>query len=96
MGAVPLDEFDSAARVRHRDVNAIGQSAEGGPLQYKEIECVVNGDYSIKGRREDQEIFLPFSFVQRYFEVITNIYQNGINSHLFLLGMPLNLGRGRM
>ncbi|XP_069110773.1 D-glucuronyl C5-epimerase-like [Argopecten irradians] len=69
----PVDKFDSSARIPHRDVNAIGQPAEEGPLPYKEIECVVNGDYSIKGRLEDKEVYLPFTFVQRYFEVYGSI-----------------------
>ena len=39
------------------------------PVKYKEIECVINGDYSVKGRREGKEVYMPFSFIQKYFEV---------------------------
>ncbi|KAK3105288.1 hypothetical protein FSP39_021688 [Pinctada imbricata] len=45
------------------------------PLKYREIECVINGDYSVKGRREGKEIYLPFSFIQKYFEVYGSVEQ---------------------
>ena len=36
---------------------------------YEEIDCLINDDYSIKGRREGNETFLPFSFLEKYFEI---------------------------
>lgn len=44
-------------------------SQEKGPIKYQEIECVINGEYSIQGRREENEVYFPFSFLQKYFEV---------------------------
>ncbi|ELT98840.1 hypothetical protein CAPTEDRAFT_116543, partial [Capitella teleta] len=34
-----------------------------------EIECVINDEYSIGCRQYASEVFLPFSFIARYFEV---------------------------
>lgn len=42
-------------------------------LKYKEIECVVNGEESFKCRREAKEVYMPFSFIQKYFEVYGSI-----------------------
>lgn len=35
----------------------------------KEIDCLINGDYSVKCKKEGKDVFMPFSFIQRYFEV---------------------------
>ena len=39
------------------------------PIEYEEIECVINGDYTVKGRKDGDEVYMPFSFIQKYFEV---------------------------
>jgi hypothetical protein len=36
---------------------------------YEEIDCHINGEYSIGCRKEGGEIYLPFSFLHKYFEV---------------------------
>lgn len=58
---------------------ANGQDGRGGEaverggtsdLQgYEEIDCHINGEYSIGCRKEGGEIYLPFSFLHKYFEV---------------------------
>lgn len=35
----------------------------------KEIECYINSEYSINCRKEGDEVYLPFTFLHRYFEV---------------------------
>ncbi|XP_061409539.1 D-glucuronyl C5-epimerase [Lethenteron reissneri] len=47
----------------------------GKPLgiKYEEIDCVVNDDYTVKGRREGSDVYLPFSWVEKYFEVYGKI-----------------------
>lgn len=35
----------------------------------KGIDCVINQEYTIDCRREGNEVFLPFSFIKKYFEV---------------------------
>nr|XP_054768577.1 D-glucuronyl C5-epimerase-like [Lytechinus pictus] len=47
--------------------------------QYKEIDCVVNSDYTVQGRLENGEVYLPFSFIHKYFEIQGQVVQyNGI------------------
>ena len=77
---VPSVVSDFETEFHHRGTNSIkGDSGGGGgggvkggggsPIKYHEVDCVINGDYPIKCRREGSEVFLPFSFVQKYFEV---------------------------
>lgn len=35
----------------------------------EEIDCLINGDYTIGCRKEGDEVYLPFSFLHKYFEV---------------------------
>lgn len=37
-----------------------------------DIDCTINGEYSVACRREDGEVFVPFSFLHKYFEVSQN------------------------
>ncbi|XP_035376617.1 D-glucuronyl C5-epimerase B isoform X2 [Electrophorus electricus] len=46
-----------------------------GGLRYEEIDCLINDDTTIKGRREGGEVYLPFSWVERYFEVYGKVAQ---------------------
>lgn len=36
---------------------------------YQEIDCHINGDYSIGCRKEGDEVYIPFSFIHKYFEI---------------------------
>lgn len=36
---------------------------------YEEISCSINGLYDISCRKEDKEVFVPFSFLAKYYEV---------------------------
>lgn len=36
----------------------------------KEIDCYINNEYPISCRKEGDEVYLPFSFLHRYFEVL--------------------------
>ncbi|XP_048471987.1 D-glucuronyl C5-epimerase [Rhincodon typus] len=44
-------------------------------LKYEEIDCLINDDYTIKGRKEGNEIYLPFTWIEKYFEVYGKIAQ---------------------
>ncbi|XP_041966430.1 glucuronic acid epimerase a [Alosa sapidissima] len=44
-------------------------------VPYEEIECLINEDTTIKGRREGAEVFLPFTWVEKYFGVYGRIAQ---------------------
>lgn len=47
----------------------------GGGIKYEEIDCLVNDEATIKGRREGGDIYLPFSWVEKYFEVYGKVVQ---------------------
>jgi heparosan-N-sulfate-glucuronate 5-epimerase len=34
-----------------------------------EIDCVINQEYSIGCRKEGDEVYIPFSFIQKYFDI---------------------------
>ncbi|KYN11842.1 D-glucuronyl C5-epimerase [Trachymyrmex cornetzi] len=36
---------------------------------YQEIDCHINGDYSVGCRKEGDEVYIPFSFIHKYFEI---------------------------
>lgn len=38
-------------------------------LGYQEIDCYINGGYSIGCRKEGDEVYIPFSFIHKYFEI---------------------------
>nr|KAG5710077.1 hypothetical protein BaRGS_030153 [Batillaria attramentaria] len=52
-----------------------GGGGEGSDLKfqsevkYHKVDCVINDEYPINCRREGSEVYLPFSFIQNYFEV---------------------------
>ncbi|XP_057185938.1 glucuronic acid epimerase a [Triplophysa rosa] len=56
-----------------------GQSPEAPPgskeVTYEQIDCLINEDVIIKGRREGGEVYLPFSWVERYFDVYGHLVQ---------------------
>nr|XP_022341393.1 D-glucuronyl C5-epimerase-like [Crassostrea virginica]XP_022341394.1 D-glucuronyl C5-epimerase-like [Crassostrea virginica]XP_022341395.1 D-glucuronyl C5-epimerase-like [Crassostrea virginica]XP_022341396.1 D-glucuronyl C5-epimerase-like [Crassostrea virginica]XP_022341397.1 D-glucuronyl C5-epimerase-like [Crassostrea virginica]XP_022341399.1 D-glucuronyl C5-epimerase-like [Crassostrea virginica]XP_022341400.1 D-glucuronyl C5-epimerase-like [Crassostrea virginica]XP_022341401.1 D-glucuron len=64
-----VSEFDASVGFQPRVAQSYNHVKENKPIKYAEIECVINGDYSVEGRREGKEVFLPFSFIQNYFEV---------------------------
>ncbi|NXI00356.1 GLCE epimerase, partial [Pachycephala philippinensis] len=55
-----------------------GSAGKGGP-RYEEIDCVINEEQTVKGRREGSEVFLPFSWVEKYFQVYGRIAQSDGN-----------------
>ncbi|NWY11001.1 GLCE epimerase, partial [Aphelocoma coerulescens] len=58
---------------------AIPGSAGRSGLRYEEIDCVINEEQTVKGRREGSEVFLPFSWVEKYFQVYGRIAQSDGN-----------------
>ncbi|KAK6177681.1 hypothetical protein SNE40_015734 [Patella caerulea] len=63
------------ARFHNRDTNSLKNTKDLSTtdLKYHDIDCVINGEYRIKCRRETSEVFVPFSFVQKYFEIYGKI-----------------------
>ncbi|KAM9764987.1 D-glucuronyl C5-epimerase B isoform 1-T2 [Menidia menidia] len=46
-----------------------------GGNRNEEIDCLINDETTIKGRREGNEVYLPFSWVEKYFEVYGKVVQ---------------------
>lgn len=36
---------------------------------YQDIDCIINQEHTIRCKREDDEVYIPFSFIKNYFEV---------------------------
>nr|XP_033775902.1 D-glucuronyl C5-epimerase isoform X3 [Geotrypetes seraphini] len=52
-----------------------GNGNQGQGLKFEDIDCLINEDQTIKGRREGNEVYLPFSWIEKYFEVYGKIAQ---------------------
>lgn len=65
-----VNEFDASVGFQPRVAQSYNHVKGNRPVNYEEIECVINGDYSVEGRKEGNEVYMPFSFIQNYFEVI--------------------------
>ncbi|XP_061671344.1 D-glucuronyl C5-epimerase B-like isoform X1 [Syngnathoides biaculeatus] len=46
-----------------------------GGNKYEEIDCLINDEFAVKGRREGGEIYMPFSWMEKYFEVYGKVVQ---------------------
>lgn len=36
---------------------------------FEDIDCIINSEYSVGCKKKNDEIYMPFSFVKKYFEV---------------------------
>ncbi|XP_036819702.1 D-glucuronyl C5-epimerase B-like [Oncorhynchus mykiss] len=44
-------------------------------IKYEEMDCLINDDVTIKGRRDGAEVYFPFSWLEKYFEVYGKVVQ---------------------
>ncbi|CAI9595865.1 unnamed protein product [Staurois parvus] len=49
--------------------------SKGTGPKYEEIDCVINEDQTIRCRREGSEVYMPFSWMEKYFEIYGKIAQ---------------------
>lgn len=73
-----VNEFDASVGFQPRVAQSYNHVKGNLPIKYEDIECVINGDYSVEGRKEGNEVYLPFSFIQNYFEVTIFDYADRI------------------
>ncbi|NXY16771.1 GLCE epimerase, partial [Atrichornis clamosus] len=73
-GARPQSE-ESSPQEQQKAPPVLGSANKSPGLKYEEIDCVINEEHTVKGRREGNEVFLPFSWVEKYFEVYGKIAQ---------------------
>lgn len=43
--------------------------------KFEEIDCLINDEATVKGRREGAEVYFPFSWMEKYFEVYGKVVQ---------------------
>ena len=53
-----------------------GLKHKGRYRSYEELDCSINGQYHVSCRREGKEVFLPFSFLEKYYDVYGKIATN--------------------
>ncbi|XP_050665292.1 D-glucuronyl C5-epimerase B isoform X2 [Leptidea sinapis] len=53
----------------HRPRSGPGSAASSGSQRGEDLECIINGEYSVWCRRHRDEVLVPFSFIRKYFEV---------------------------
>lgn len=44
-------------------------SDKGSEQGIEEIDCIINGDHTIGCHKEGDEVYIPFSFIHKYFEI---------------------------
>ena len=47
----------------------VDESLDVNKQQYDPITCSINQEYTVGCRKEGDDVFLPFSFIEKYFEV---------------------------
>ncbi|XP_072320953.1 D-glucuronyl C5-epimerase B-like [Eucyclogobius newberryi] len=43
--------------------------------KFEEMDCLINDEATVKGRREGAEVYFPFSWMEKYFEVYGKVVQ---------------------
>lgn len=57
-----------------KNYNALVNDMEIPSSNLQDIECEINREYSVQCRRDNNEVYLPFSFIQKYFEVMKALW----------------------
>ena len=66
------EDFDQSVHFVNRNAKNYDNPMEmeiPSATSSRDIECEINKEYTVQCRREDNEVYLPFSFLQNYFEV---------------------------
>ncbi|XP_046606009.1 D-glucuronyl C5-epimerase B [Neodiprion virginianus] len=58
-------DWKSTLQYKHSVLDRASNELPGN----EEIDCYINGEYSIGCRKEGDEVYLPFSFIHKYFEI---------------------------
>lgn len=52
-----------------KNYNALANEMDIPQSNIKNIECEINKEYSVQCLKDNNEVYMPFSFIQKYFEV---------------------------
>ena len=74
-----VNEFEQSAHFLNRNAKNYNEmemempatrgEGHGEGEGHENIDCEINKEYTIQCRKEDNEIYMPFSFIQKHFEV---------------------------
>ncbi|XP_013184352.1 D-glucuronyl C5-epimerase B [Amyelois transitella] len=64
--------WSRCGELSHRPIGSALSNAQRN-MAADTIECSINGEYSVACRRDQDEVYLPFSFIHKYFEVYGKI-----------------------
>ena len=53
-----------------------GFKTKGKYRSYEELDCSINGQYHVSCRKEGKEVFLPFTFLEKYYDVYGKLATN--------------------
>ena len=70
------DDFENNIRFVNRgakNYNMPVNEMEMPASNLHDIECEINKEYSVQCRRDGNEVYMPFSFIEKYFEVWKNL-----------------------
>ena len=77
MGQADVDNDDAAQVYGGRgraDTRPSRRAAVAQSSHYHSIECLINNEYSVSCRQDSSgEVYLPFKFVSKYFEVLSSM-----------------------
>uniref|UniRef100_A0A147BGL5 heparosan-N-sulfate-glucuronate 5-epimerase n=1 Tax=Ixodes ricinus TaxID=34613 RepID=A0A147BGL5_IXORI len=77
--ASPLSAVDVGALLGQAESRGNANlAAKGRAHVSQDIPCIINDEYSVSCRREASEVYVPFSFLRKYFEVYGKLaYRDG-------------------
>lgn len=79
----PSDAHHAAVRQDEAEGGAGGAGGGGGAARVSEVPCLINGEYEVACRRDERDVFIPFSFIHNYFEVYGRVEQRGDGTDVF-------------
>ena len=86
MASSQLPGFVADSKVAHAHLNEFAGGSLTDNIAYRDIECVINEEYTVTCRREGTEVYLPFSFVSKYFEVREKlIFQESLTAVILVI-----------
>lgn len=74
----PRDTGGSSISSQQQQQQQPPQPPEPPPVvgaKFEEIDCLINDEATVKGRREGTEVYFPFSWMEKYFEVYGKVVQ---------------------
>nr|CAG4643050.1 EOG090X0272 [Ilyocryptus agilis] len=62
-------------------IDESGSRIKGRKRSYEELDCSINGLYHVSCRKEDGDVYIPFSFLEKYYEVYGKLVENNGHEH---------------